>query len=125
MQRLDHEFVCTNINEKVDDENVLQRRNMGQIGNLVKPLGIKLEIAKVKRASLSGSMGWFTADLYIVDTYTNGGDQSYAWHMHFDESGTVPEVKAWLDILTLETVLCAEAAKLNGTSAMGKSVLRY
>lgn len=55
--------------------------------------------------------------------YTNSGvryDQSYAWHMRFDKSGMVTEVKVWLDVLTPETVLSLEAAKLNGTTAKGK-----
>ena len=42
--------------------------------------------------------------------------------MRFDESGMVAEVKAWLDILTLEIVLSGDVAKSNGTIAMGKSV---
>ena len=96
-----------------------------KIGDLVKPPGIQLEIAQGEEGIIIGQHGWATADLYTVDTYTNSGvryDQSYAWHMRFDESGMVAEVKVWLDTLTLETVLGGEAAKLNARTATEKSV---
>lgn len=90
-----------------------------KIGNLVKPPGIKLEITTGEEGIIVGQHGWVTADLYTVDTYTNSGvryDQSYTWHMRFDESGKIAEVKVWLDTLTLEKVLGGEAAKQNGTT---------
>lgn len=96
-----------------------------KIGNLVKAPGIKLEITKGEEGIIVGQNGWATADLYTVDTYTISGvqyNQSYAWHMRFDETGLIAEVKVWLDTLTLENVLGAEAAKLNGTTATEKKV---
>ncbi|KAK4695815.1 hypothetical protein P7C71_g2000, partial [Lecanoromycetidae sp. Uapishka_2] len=94
-----------------------------KIGNLLKPPGIKLEITEGEEGIIVGQDGWATADLYTVDTYTISGvryDQSYAWHMHFDEEGMIAQVKVWLDTLTLENVLGGEAARQNGTNATEK-----
>ena len=93
-----------------------------KIGNLLKPPGIKLKIAEGEEGSIIvGQDGrWAAAELYTVDTYTKSGvryDQSYVWHMHFDEEGMIAEVKVWLDTLTLERVLGGEAARQNGTTA--------
>ena len=90
-----------------------------KIGQLVKPPGIKLNITQGEEGIIVGQHGWATADLYTVDTYTNSGvlyNQSYAWHMRFDDMGLIAEVKVWLDTMTLENVLGSEAAKQNGTA---------
>ena len=90
-----------------------------KIGTLVKPPGIKLEISNGEEGIIVGQNGWATADLHTVDTYTVSGvryDQSYSWHMRFDECGKIAEVKVWLDTLTLENVLGGEAAKQKGTA---------
>ena len=89
-----------------------------KIGALLKPPGIKLRITEGEEGIIVGQKGWATADLYTVDTYTNEGvryDQAYAWHMRFDESGLIAEVKVWLDTLTLERVLGGEVTKQNMT----------
>ena len=99
-----------------------------KIGKLVKPPGIKLEITKGEEGIIIGQHGWATADLYTVDTYTISGvryDQSYAWHMRFDESGMIVEVKVWLDTLTLENVLGEEAAKQKETLAITEKEKGY
>ena len=91
-----------------------------KIGNLVKAPGIALKVTEGEEGIIVGQKGWATADLYTVDTYTNSGvlyNQSYAWHMRFDENGMIAEVKIWLDTLGLENVLGAEAAKQNGTTS--------
>ena len=91
-----------------------------KIGNLIKPPGVKLEITEGEEGIIVGQDRWATADLHTVDTYTNSGvryDQSYAWHMRFDEEGLIAEVKVWLDTLTLEKVLGEEAARQSGTNA--------
>lgn len=90
-----------------------------KIGTLVKAPGIALKVTEGEEGVIVGQHGWATADLYTVDTYTVSGvpyNQSYAWHMRFDESGLIAEVKIWLDTLTLENVLGAEAAKQSGTA---------
>ena len=98
-----------------------------KIGTLVKPPGIKLNITQGEEGIIVGQHGWATADLFTVDTYTNSGvlyNQSYAWHMRFDDAGLIAEVKVWLDTLTLENVLGAEAAKQNGTTGSATEKLK-
>ena len=61
-----------------------------------------------------GQDGWLAVDLESVDTYTLEGvpyEQSYTWHIRFDTSGLIAEIKVWLDTLTLEKILGAKAAK--------------
>ena len=94
-----------------------------KLGLLVRAPGIKLEIAEGEKGIIVGQHGWATADLHTVDTYTVSGvhyNQSYAWHMHFDENGMITQVKVWLDTLTLENVLGGEAAKQKETTATEK-----
>ena len=91
-----------------------------KVGNLIKPPGIRRQITEGEEGRIVGQHGWATADLYTVDTYTNSGvryDQAYAWHMRFDDTGMIAEVKVWLDTLTLEKVLGGEAATQNRTNA--------
>ena len=90
------------------------RAGTAAIGKVVKPPGIKLEVTEGEEGIIVGHNGWATADLYSVDTYTVSGvpyNQTYTWHMRFDEDKKIAEVKVWLDTLTLEQVLGGEAAK--------------
>ena len=94
-----------------------------KIGDLVKPPGIKLEIAKVKRVLSWCSTGW-PRPLYTLSTPAPTAAYTTISRMCgicvYDKSGMVAEVKIWLDALTLETALSGEAAKLSRTTAKGK-----
>ena len=85
-----------------------------KIGVLVKPPGIKLRVTGGEEGIIVGHNGWAAADLSTMDTYSNDGvryDQEYAWHMRFDESGLIAEVKFWWDTLTLEEALGGKVAR--------------
>ena len=96
-----------------------------KIGQLIKPPGIKLALAQGGEGIIVGNDGWVSVDLHTVDTYTIDGvpyDQSYAWHLRFDEDGMIAQVKVWLDTLTLERVLGGEAAEHGVTIAQGNEL---
>lgn len=91
-----------------------------RIGPLLKPPGLKIRVVEGEEGIIVGQDGWSAADLESIDTYTLEGvpyNQAYTWHIRFDTSGLITEIKVWLDSLTLEKVLGAKAAKqiLSGT----------
>lgn len=73
-----------------------QEATFSRLGKIMKAPGIRLMVRNVFGG---GDQAWATVELVAVAECKSGlkFDNTYAWCMRFDESGTIVEVRAYLD----------------------------
>lgn len=88
----------------------------GKLGKAVRPPGIKFRLVDgIEGLTVDENRGLAVVMMDTVDTFTHSGvkyEQHYAWHLRFDSSGMITEVRAYLDHGHLEEVLGAELKKM-------------
>lgn len=85
-----------------------------QIGGLLAEPGFTLLVDDGAQGIIVGEDGWVVVEMRTVDTKTKSGvpyNQHYSWTLRFDTDHKIVEVKAYLDLATLEKVLGGEKAK--------------
>lgn len=85
-----------------------------QIGGLLAEPGYTLLVDDGAQGIIVGENGWVVVEMRTVDTKTKSGvpyDQHYSWTLRFDTDHKIVELKAYLDLATLEKVVGGEKAK--------------
>lgn len=88
----------------------------GKLGKAARPPGLRCKIVDgIDGITVDETRGRAAVMMDTVDTFTHSGvkyEQHYAWHVRFDTSGMITEVRAYLDHGHLEEVLGAELKKM-------------